>query len=44
MIYDMQIREAFRILNKLSTDCVNASSVNMFINKVDTYIGRTGYT
>ena len=37
MIYDMQIREAFRILNKLSTDCVNASSVNMFINKVDTY-------
>ena len=25
--------------NKLSTDCVTANSVNMFKNKVDTYIG-----
>ena len=24
--------------NKLSTDCVTASSVNMFKNKVDTYL------
>ena len=30
--------------NKLSTDCVNASSVNMFTNKVDTYLRRAGYT
>ena len=29
--------------NKLSTDCVNASSVNMFKNKVDTYLRRAGY-
>ena len=29
--------------NKLSTDCVTASSVNMFKNKVDTYIRRAGY-
>ena len=29
--------------NKLSTDCVTASSVNMFKNKVDTYFGRAGY-
>ena len=29
--------------NKLSTDCVNASSVNMFKNKVDTYLRRSGY-
>ena len=28
---------------KLSTDCVTASSVNMFKNKVDTYIRRAGY-
>ena len=30
--------------NKLSRDCVTASSVNMFKNKVDKYIGRAGYT
>ena len=29
--------------NKLSTDCVTASSVNMFKNKVDTYLMRAGY-
>ena len=30
--------------NKLSTDCVTASSVNMFKNKVDTYLRRVDYT
>ena len=30
--------------NKLSTNCVTASSVNMFKNKVDTYLRRVGYT
>ena len=29
--------------NKLSTDCVTASSVNMFKNKVDTYLRRAGH-
>ena len=29
--------------NKLSTVCVTASSVNMFKNKVDTYLRRAGY-
>ena len=29
---------------KLSTDCVTASSVNMFKNKVDPYLRRAGYT
>ena len=29
--------------NKLSTDCVTASSVNMFKNNVDTYFRRVGY-
>ena len=31
-------------LNTLSTDCVTASSVNRFKNKVDTYLRRAGYT
>ena len=30
--------------NKLSTDCITASNVNMFKNKLDTYLRRTGYT
>ena len=30
--------------NKLSTDCVTASSVNMFINKVDIYLRKAVYT
>ena len=30
--------------NKLSTDCVTASSVNMFKNKVGTYPRRESYT
>ena len=29
--------------NKLSNDCVNASSVNMFKNKMNIYLTRTGY-
>ena len=30
--------------NNLSTDGVTACSVNMFKNKVDTYLRRAGYT
>ena len=30
--------------NKLSTDCVTASSVNMFKNNVETYLRKAGYT
>ena len=29
--------------NNLTTDCVTASSVNMFKNKVDTYVRIAGY-
>ena len=29
---------------KLSTDCITASSVKVFKNKVDTYLRRAGYT
>ena len=30
--------------NRLSTDCVGASSVNIFKNKIDIYLRRAGYT
>ena len=30
--------------NNLSTDCVQASSDNMFKNKIDTYLVKAGYT
>ena len=30
--------------NKMSNDCVNASSVNMFKNRTDRYLIRAGYT
>ena len=32
------------IWNNLSTDCVHASSVNMFKNKIDKYLVKAGYT
>ena len=31
-------------LNKLPNHCVNASSVNMFKNRIDRYLIRVGYT
>ena len=30
--------------NRLSADCVGASSVNIFKNKINIYIRRAGYT
>ena len=30
--------------NRLSVDCVSASSVNIFQNKIDIYLRRAGYT
>ena len=32
------------VWNKLSTECVHASSVNMFKNKIDKYLVNAGYT
>ena len=43
--FDM--RKSQRVINewnKLSNDCVNASSVNMFKNRIDRYMIRAGYT
>ena len=30
--------------NKLSTDCLTASAVDVFKHKFDTYLRRAGYT
>ena len=35
---------AIDVWNKLSTDCVHASSFNMFKNKIDKYLVKAGYT
>ena len=32
------------VWNNLSTDCVHASSVNMFKNKIDKFLVKAGYT
>ena len=32
------------VWNKLSTECVHASSVNMFKNIIDKYLVKAGYT
>ena len=32
------------ISNTLSTDCVHASSINMFKNRIDKYLVKAGYT
>ena len=37
-------RGPYNVWNKLSTDCVHASSVNMFKNKIDKYLAKAGYT
>ena len=42
-IYSFSQR-TFNIWNKLSTDCVHGSSINMFKNKIDKYLAKAGYT
>ena len=37
-------QRTINVWNKLSTDCVHASSVNMFKNKIDKYLVKVGYT
>ena len=32
------------VRNKLSTDCVHATSVNVFKNRIDKYLVKAGYT
>ena len=37
-------QRTINVWNKLSTECVHASSVNMFKNKIDKYLVKAGYT
>ena len=37
-------QRTINVWNKLSTDYVHASSVNMFKNKIDKYLAKAGYT
>ena len=37
-------QRTINVWNKLSTECVHASSVNMFKNRIDTYLVKAGYT
>ena len=37
-------QRTINVWNNLSTDCVHASSVNMFKNKINKYLVKAGYT
>ena len=36
-------QRTINVWNKLSIDCVHASSINMFKNKIDTYLVKADY-
>ena len=37
-------QRTINVWNKLSTECVHSSSVNVFKNKIDKYLVKAGYT
>ena len=37
-------QRTINVWNKLSTDSVHATSVNMFNNRIDKYLVKAGYT
>ena len=37
-------QRTINLWNKISTECVHASSVNMFKNRIDKYLVKAGYT
>ena len=37
-------QRTINVWNKLSEECVHASSVNMFNNRIDKYLVKAGYT
>ena len=37
-------QRTINVWNKLSTECVHASSVNVFMNRIDKYLVKAGYT
>ena len=38
------LQRTINVWNKLSTECVYASSVNIFKNRIDKYLVKAGYT
>ena len=44
VIKDSFSQRMINVWDNLSTDCVHASSVNMFKNKIDKYLVEAGYT
>ena len=42
--YSFSQRTMINVWNKLSTDRVHATSVNMFNNRIDKYLVKAGYT
>ena len=43
LVYSFSQR-TINVWNNLSTDCLHASSVNMFKKKIDKYLVKAGYT
>ena len=37
-------QRSINVWNKLSSECVHASSVNVFKNRIDKYLAKAGYT
>ena len=37
-------QRTINVWNRLSTDCVHATSVNVFKNRIDKYLVKAGYT
>ena len=37
-------QRTINVWNKFSSDCVHASSVNMFKNRIDKYLVKSGYS
>ena len=37
-------QRSINVWNKLSTECVHASSANVFKNRIDKYLAKAGYT
>ncbi len=37
-------QRTINVWNKLSTECVQANSINMFKNEIDKYLVKAGYT
>ena len=44
MVYKGEKQKTINVWNKLSEECVHASMVNMFKNRIYKYLVKAGYT